>query len=117
MENTPGTPSITQYRCARAQDAEIEALLLENDRLRDPELPEYVLLWGIIAKGTRLTADQIIDRALLHRDFAESCDAPMCLDMCEAFLEYVEGRTLARAAEQNTQPPIVLTFRLRKPRS
>jgi len=61
--------SMTQYRRARAQDAEIAALRLENDRLRDPELPEYVRLWGIIAKGSGITADQIIDRALLHRDF------------------------------------------------
>ena len=116
MENTP--TSIPQYRRKREQDAEIAALQRENDRLQDPALLEYARLWGAIsAVGTGLNADQRIDLAMLHRGYAESCDAPMCLDVCEAFLEYVEGRTLARAAEQNTQPPIVLTFRLRKRRS
>jgi hypothetical protein len=116
MEDLPNAPTpITKSRRAQAalrggQMAEVAALRLENERLSDPELPEYVLLWGIIAKGTEIPADQIIGRALLHRDYAEACDAPMCLEICESFIEYVEGRDLARAAESRA-PAIVLPFR------
>jgi hypothetical protein len=124
VENTPA--SIAQYRRTREQDAEIAALRRENDRLKDPELPEYIRLWGAIAKGPGLTADQRIDLAMLHREYAEAwaadwrlCDEPLCLDMCEAFIEYVEGRALAAvAAESSPGPPaIVLAFRTRNERS
>ncbi len=100
MENTPETPiSITQYRRSRAQDAAIESLILENERLRDSALPGYVLLVGANAKRLGIkSAEQAVNAALLHNDFDESRDASMCLDMCEAFLEYIEGRALAAAS-------------------
>ena len=126
MENTPDTPaSITRYRRVREQAAEIAALRRENDRLQDPELPEYVRLCGTITKGMGLTANQTIDLARSMHDFAESRDEPMCLDMCEAFIEYLEGRALAAAHErscsaarrglarvaESPRPVLVLAFR------
>ena len=108
--------SITQYRHARAQDAEIAALRRETDRLSNPELPDYVLLCGTITKGMGWTADQRIDFAGDMYDFAESRGMPMSLAMCEAFFEHIEARALACVVE-SCAPAIVLSFRNRNARS
>lgn len=106
--------SITQYRHARAQDAEIAALRRDVDRHRAlVEFPEYVQLCGTITKGMGWTADQRIDFAGDMYDFAEARGMPMSLAMCEAFFEHIEARALACVVESRA-PTIVLAFRTRK---
>jgi hypothetical protein len=108
--NANQTPaSIAQYRRARAQDAEIAALLRETARLSNPELPAYVLLCGTITAGRGLTAAERIDISMDAQESAESWGMPMCLAMCEAFFEHVEARALARVAESRS-PAIVLAW-------
>jgi len=114
MEQPPRTAPTPITKSRLAQMAEIAALRLENARLQDPELPDYVLLWGASAKRLGITVDQTINIALLHRHFDEALDATMPPDMCEAFIEYAEGRALARVAESKPQPAIVLAFRKRE---
>ena len=100
MENLPHAPTpITKSR--RCQMAEIAALRLERDRLLDPALPEYVLLWGANAKRLGITVEQTINVALFHRHFDETIGARPCPDLCEVFIEYVEGRAIARVDERN----------------
>jgi len=69
MEQPPRTAPTPITKSRLAQMAEIAALRLENARLQDPELPDYVLLWGASAKRLGITVDQTINIALLHRHF------------------------------------------------
>jgi hypothetical protein len=55
-----------------------------------------------------LTANQRIDLARSMHEFAGSRDEPMCLDMCEAFFEYWEGRARARVAESEPRPTAIV---------
>jgi hypothetical protein len=100
VENIPA--SIPQVRRARAQAAEIAALRRENDRLRDPDLPEYVRLCGTLTKGSGLTVDQTIDLARDMHEYADAHDMPLCRDMVQAYFEYWEGRALARRVAENS---------------
>lgn len=118
MEQPPLTAPTPITQSRRVVIAEIEALQLENRKLQDPALPEYVLLWGASAKRLGITVEQTINIALLHRDFDETLGAAMPPDMCEAFIEYAEGRALARVAESKPQVPSaisnVIAFRKRE---
>jgi hypothetical protein len=112
MEQPPRTAPTPITKSRRAQIAEIAALRRENDRLSDPELPDYVRLCGTITKGMGWTADQRIDFAGDMYDFAESRGMPMSLTMCEAFFEHIEARALACVGESRS-PAIILAFRTR----
>jgi hypothetical protein len=87
------------------KDSEIDALILENERLRDPALPGYVMWWGQNAGRLRITVDQTIDIARLHRaadlhrDGDPAAGLSMPLDMSDPVLDFVEGRALAAASE------------------
>jgi hypothetical protein len=121
MKSTLRTPTpIDQSR--RALLAGREALRLENHRLQDPALPDYIALWSANRKIAGITAEQTLDIALLHLAFDEAVAAPMSPDMKEAFIEYAEGHTKARVIEPNPQAPTaslgnVIAFRQRNTQS
>jgi hypothetical protein len=79
----------------RALIAERETLRLENHRLLDPALPDYIALWSGNQKRLGITAEQTLDIALLHLGVDAAVDAPMSPDMYEAFVEYAKGRAKA----------------------
>jgi hypothetical protein len=114
MKNRLQTPTpIGQSR--RALMAERDALKLENRLLQHTSLPDYIELWTENSKQLGLTNEQIIGCALLHLEYDETVDAPMPPDMCEAFVEYVEGRALASVAPApNASTANVIAFRKRK---
>jgi hypothetical protein len=113
MKNTLRMPTpINQSK--RSLMAERDALKLENRRLQDPALPDYIALWSANRKRLGITAEQTRDIALLHLEVDETVDAPMPPDMHEAFVEYVEGRALARVTEPGASIANVIAFRKRK---
>jgi hypothetical protein len=88
-----------------SKDSEIAALILEIERLSDPELPEYVTWWGQHRGRLGLTVDQTISIAALHRsadlhcEAGASIDAAMPLELSAPVIDFVEGRALAAASE------------------
>jgi hypothetical protein len=121
MENTLQAPTpIGQSKPALT--SEIAALRLESHRLQDPALPDYIALWNANRKRLGITAEQTLDIALLHLDVDKTVDATMSPDMCDAFIEYAEGRARARVTERNPQAPTanianVIAFRKRNAQS
>jgi hypothetical protein len=120
MKNTLRTPTPIGQSMG-ALMAERATLRLENHRLQDPALPDYIALWSANRKRLGITTEQTLDIALLHLGFDKTVDAPMPPDMREAFVEYAEGRAEACVID-NPQAPTeslgnVIAFRKRNTQS